>query len=218
MTKFKVTLLAYTQGVSGEQPEELTALFKRICNSGDSWETLKANNTPRNQNWRNKQTLKPKGGGSAHMGVLEHVSFTFLIEGVSRVMTHQLVRHRIASYLQMSQRVVPMEELDIIVPPSIKSTRFEIDFINFKRNLTRFYSAMVDDGIEAGDARYIMPHGMETRLIMTINARSLLHLLNERFINPHAQWEIKAIAEEMYEIVHKVCPILIDKELSDRWE
>jgi len=214
----KVTLLAYTQGVGGEQPEALTALFKRICNSGDDWKVLDANNTPKNQDWRNKQTLRPKKGGSAHMGVFEHISFTFLIEGGSRVMTHQLVRHRMASYLQMSQRIVPMEELDIIIPPSVKSTRFETDFIKFKRNLARLYTAMVDDGIEPGDARYIMPHGMETRILMTMNARSLMHFLNERLINPHAQWEIKEFARQMYEIINNLCPIVVNLETSDKWE
>jgi len=221
MNEIKVTLISNTVGSDILwEPEDLTALGKRICNSANSLEELIEDNYYKKVDWRNKKTLEEK-----HMGILEHISFTFLIEGGSRVMTHQLVRHRMASYLQMSQRVVPMKELDLIVPPDIIGTEWECVWLNKLKELKEIYEKMdaekKSDGkkrFDQGDIRYIMPHGMETRIWMTINGRSLCHFLKERLINPRAQWEIKEVARQMYELAYKVCPILINLETSGCWE
>ena len=214
MNEIKVTLISKSFGNEMFlEPEQIVAVGKRICNSAELLEVLTNDENIKKTDWRNLQTLKSK-----HMGVLEHILFTFLIEGVSRVMTHQLVRHRMASYLQMSQRTVPMENLDIIIPPSIKGTIYESRFKELKNQTTELYNDMTSGGIDEGDARYIMPHGMETRIWMTINARSLCHFLKERLINPRAQWEIKEVARQMYELAHMVCPTLINLETSEYWE
>ena len=221
MNNIKVTLISNTVGSDVLfEPEELTAIGKRICNSNETLEELTVDATSQKIDWRNKQTLKEK-----HMGILEHISFTFLIEGGSRVMTHQLVRHRMASYLQMSQRVVPMKDLNLIIPPDIQGTEWKSIWMEKLKELKEIYEKMdaekKPDGskrFDRGDIRYIMPHAMETRIWMTINGRSLCHFLKERLINPHAQWEIKEVARQMYELAHLVCPTLINLETSECWE
>jgi len=223
MNKPKVSLLGYTQGLMKfvlSSPEQLLSVGKRICNTDETLMDIAINNTDKMAKRRNLQTIK-----DGHMGVLEHIQFIFLIEGVSRVMTHQLVRHRMASYLQMSQRVVPMSKLHFFIPPSIQGTEWEHVWLEELEKLKEIYDKMdterLPDGkrrFDRGDIRYIMPHGMETRVWMTINGRSLCHFLKERLINSHAQWEIKEVARQMYEHAHNVCPDLIDIERSETWE
>jgi len=228
MNEIKVILVAYTEGIPMSldddlifiNPEDLTAIGKRICSSAQPLKELMKDNSHKKRDWRNIKTLEEK-----HMGILEHISFTFLIEGGSRNMTHQLVRHRMASYLQMSQRIVSMKDLDLIIPPDIKGTEWEPVWLQKLSELKEIYekmdAEMKPDGtkrFDPGDIRYIMPHGMETRIWMTINGRSLCHFLKERLINPRAQWEIKEVARQMYELAHTVCPILINLETGEYWE
>ncbi|MHA1305559.1 MAG: FAD-dependent thymidylate synthase, partial [Candidatus Heimdallarchaeaceae archaeon] len=113
-----VTLLSYTQGNSPalSDPELVTATIKRVCTTNRNFEDLI---DPNLKDWRNIKTIK-----DGHLGVLEHISFTFLVEGISRIVTHQIVRHRLASYLQMSQRTVPIDQLDIVVPKTIENSPF----------------------------------------------------------------------------------------------
>ena len=210
-----VTLVAYTQWNpevwrNPQHPEHIMATGKRICQSGEGLVDI-INETEKIA-IRNKATLK-----SGHMGVFEHISFTFLIEGGSRVMTHQLVRHRMASYLQMSQRAVPMSEVELIVPPTVPSD-IKLELYAAMLDCYTLYEKMRHLGIPMGDARYIMPHGMETRVWMTINARSLMHFFKERLINPGAQWEIKAVATQMHDLVSKVCPTIFDLKYQEHWE
>jgi len=228
-----VTLVSYTQFNPDlefekhierrSQPEHILAMGKRICQTKKHlWEIEEEVDEYEGDlvKKRNLATLK-----SGHLGVLEHVSFTFLIEGGSRVMTHQLVRHRMASYLQMSQRAVPMEDLDFIIPPTIaKGKDLEISADNFDKLTdaiglaTQAYTILVEIGVPKGDARYVMPHGMETRVWMTINTRSLLHFFKERLINPGAQWEIKGVAKQMHKLVFEIMPDIFDLRYAERWE
>ena len=176
-----------------------------------------------------------------HESPLEHVSFTFAIEGVSRVLTHQLVRHRLASYSQQSQRYVKLEQFEYIVPPAIeKNEKAKALFIEtmekdqeaynqivdelindkireFKkihdRDLTKKeYSAIEKQAIE--DARYVFPNACETKIVVTMNARSLLHFFNVRCCN-RAQWEIREMATEMLKECKKIAPALFKKAGPD---
>jgi len=208
----KVTLISCTTGLVEDlsDPELITATIKRICTSDQPINQLI---DPDLKDWRNKKTITDR-----HLGVLEHISFTFLIEGISRVCTHQLVRHRMASYLQMSLRYSSVENLDIVIPDTIKDTEFLDEYNEIFSKSKELYQRMVNNGIPKEDARFIIPHGIETRIIVTMNARSLIHFFKMRLKNPHAQWEIREVARLMYEEVKKVCPVLFSEEFSKFWE
>ena len=143
-----------------------------------------------------------------HTSTFEHVTFTFAVEGVSRVLTHQLVRHRIASYSQQSQRYVKEHDFETIVPPTIaKDPALKEKFDGLCGKIQALYNEMTEAGIPAEDARYILPNATETKIVVTMNARSLLHFFELRCCN-RAQWEIRALANMMLEEVKKVAPIL----------
>jgi thymidylate synthase (FAD) len=144
---------------------------------------------------------------SGHHSAIEHASFTFAIEGISRACSHQLVRHRIASYNQQSQRYVRfLDQPEFITPLSIKrksSLRKKYDEMN--KAVFECYKMLLDAGIEAEDARYILPNAIETKMVVTMNARSLLHFFQLRCCN-RAQWEIRNLANKMLKQVKKVAP------------
>lgn len=138
--------------------------------------------------------------------VLEHVVFTFLIEGVSRVASHQLVRHRIASYTQESQRYSAVER-EYVVPETVVKSGFEGRFKNLMEEAYRLYDDMVKAGVPYEDARYIIPQAVTTRLLMTVNLRELIHIACLR-LSPHAQWELREAVGLMVEEASKVIPEL----------
>ncbi|MEM2004630.1 MAG: FAD-dependent thymidylate synthase [Zestosphaera sp.] len=138
--------------------------------------------------------------------VLEHVVFTFLIEGISRVASHQLVRHRIASYTQESQRYSAVEK-GYVVPETVVKSGFESRFRDFMENAYRLYDEMVKAGIPYEDARYVMPQAVTTRLLMTVNLRELMHIACLR-LSPHAQWELREAVRLMVKEASRVVPEL----------
>lgn len=146
-----------------------------------------------------------------HMSVVEHASFTFSIEGVSRAMTHQLVRHRIASYTQQSQRYVAYDTLEKFVsPPSItKNAEAKKIFDETLERISEAYKKLLAIGIPKEDARFILPNAAKTNIIVTMNARELRHFFNLRCCN-RAQWEIREIAVEMLKQVKKATPALFE--------
>lgn len=144
--------------------------------------------------------------------VLEHISFTFLIEGISRVTSHQLVRHRLASYTQESQRYSGVEG-DFVIPPSIEERGFGEKFRKIFESAYALYQEMVEAGIPQEDARYIIPQAAETRILMTVNLRELLHIACLR-LSPGAQWEIKELVSLMLREAQAVVPE-IPKLLED---
>jgi len=145
---------------------------------------------------------------SGHMSVFEHASFTFAIEGISRVTSHQLVRHRLASYTQQSQRYVSLRDFKYITPASVNA-RSELAgrYHEMVRAAHRLYLEMLDAGIPAEDARYVLPNAAETRLVMTMNARELIHACSLRLCL-RAQWEIVELFEHIKAEVEKVAPRL----------
>ncbi len=146
-----------------------------------------------------------------HHSTLEHISFTFGIEGVSRALTHQLVRHRIASFSQQSQRYINFENFEYVTPKSIKKNEaIENKYIELMNSVRDFYKEMLDADIPKEDARYIFPNSVSSKLILTMNARSLLNFFSLRLCN-RAQYEIRSMAMEMYNCVKDVVPSIFEK-------
>lgn len=150
------------------------------------------------------RNIVEKGHGS----VLEHCVFTFAIEGISRACSHQLVRHRIASYSQQSQRYVNGEKFWFVTPKEIgdKSLLREM-YIDYMEQTTNFYKFLVESGIKKEDARYILPNATTTNIVVTMNARELLHFIELRS-SPRAQWEIRELAQEMLRQLKEVAPVI----------
>jgi len=144
-----------------------------------------------------------------HESVFEHASFTFKIEGISRVCTHQLVRHRIASYTQQSQRYVLLKDIEFIVPEDVQKSKFLDEFIEIAERAYELYRKMVRSGIKKEDARYILPHGVSTKIVVTMNARELRHFFRLR-CEKDAQWEIRTLAIKMLEKCYEVAPITFE--------
>lgn len=166
----------------------------------------------------NKEKLIKHILDSGHHSVLEHVTFTFAIDGVSRSLTHQLVRHRTASYSQQSQRFVNFtkgkdthEKLcTYIKPPKIEADPVCEDvFENVVSVIERAYKTLVARGIKPEDARYLLPNAASTRIVVTQNARALINFFGERCCTK-AQWEIRSLAWQMLQICQDVLPIVFD--------
>ncbi len=146
---------------------------------------------------------------SGHLSAVEHASFTFAIEGISRTCTHQLVRHRLASYNQQSQRYVKYQEKpEFIVPRSVgRKKTLKRNFEEISNLAFRLYLEMLEKGVPAEDARYILPQAIESKIIVTMNARELLHFFTLRCCN-RAQWEIQELAQTMLKLVKEIAPVL----------
>jgi len=138
--------------------------------------------------------------------VLEHASFTFSVSGISRACSHQLVRHRIASYTQQSQRYVKFkrEEIEYVTPPGLNEAQKK-KFREIMNLLADSYQEFLAEGVPAEDARYILPNAAQTKIIVTMNARELMHFFNMRLCT-RAQWEIRQLAREMLAEARKACP------------
>lgn len=145
---------------------------------------------------------------SGHLSPFEHVSFTFEISGISRACSHQLVRHRLASYTQQSQRYVSLEDLNYVTPSTIAfKPEIKAKFQKMVQATHELYSQMLEAGIPAEDARYVLPQAIETRLIVTMNARELLHAAGLRLCQ-RSQWEIRELFQQIKAEVKKVAPFI----------
>ena len=146
---------------------------------------------------------------SGHLSTLEHASYTFAIEGVSRALTHQLVRHRLASFNQQSQRYVKFAEgIETVKPESIAADeRASALFDEMIEKIEKAYQVLLDAGIPAEDARYLLPNAAETKIVVTMNIRELLHFFSLRCCN-RAQWEIRELAWKMLELARPTAPFI----------
>lgn len=156
-----------------------------------------------------------------HLSPFEHASYTFLLEGVSRSLTHQLVRHRVASYSQRSQRYVTHDTFDYIVPPSLEGRTVDtddgpVDAVDYYRSFMEHAScvygklrdALGGKGESANqDARYVLPNAAETKIMVSMNARELFHFFGERLCR-RAQWEIQRAADEMLRLAKEATPVI----------
>ena len=200
----KVELIAYTPN-----PDGLANLCAETCVS----KTIPTIKTSANGLRSLQEALD-----SRHESVIEHASFTFAVSGVSRALTHQLVRHRIASYSQQSQRYVDMSEATYIIPESIDKCLtpatpdgcpLNIEYVNAIRKCEEVYRKLVDAGVPPGEARYVLPNACTTNIIVTMNARSLMNFFAVRCCE-RAQSEIKELAYRMLELVKDVAPTIFE--------
>lgn len=146
---------------------------------------------------------------SGHYSTLEHASYTFAIEGVSRALTHQLVRHRLASYNQQSQRYVKFKNgVEVVKPHTVcENPQAEAIFDEAVSAATEAYQKLLAAGIPAEDARYLLPNAAESKIVVTMNIRELLHFFEHRCCN-RAQWEIRELAHAMLELVRPTAPYI----------
>lgn len=193
-----VQLLTHTP-----EPDKVAAAAARLCYSSSSIDRLLE------QGREEREALLAKILSLGHFSVLEHVAFTFGIEGISRACSHQLVRHRIASFSQQSQRYVSHKKQFAAVVPESISARPELleRYRGFLDEAHQAYRELLDAGVPAEDARFVLPNAAETKLVMTMNARELLHFFNLRCCR-RAQWEIRAMATEMLKLVRRASPLL----------
>lgn len=197
----KLKLITHTP-----EPERAVAMSARLCYSAIGAEDLE-------QNMSDEQVGKliEKLSSMGHLSTFEHASFTFAIEGISRVLTHQLVRHRIASYSQQSQRYVAEHGFEYIVPPTVAARpeareRYEA----LMGQIQAAYDELVALGVHQEDARYVLANATETKIVVTMNARSLLHFFEKRCCQ-RAQWEIRNLANAMLAEVQAAAPRLFAK-------
>lgn len=191
-----VKLLRYTS-----DPENLSALAAKLCYTDADILALEEKLTGGEINNFIEKIVK-----MGHHSVLEHVSFTFGIEGVSRALTHQLVRHRVASYSQKSQRYVKHKHgFEYVLPDSISESGLKNRYEEMMNSISSLYDELISAGIPSEDARYILPNACETKIIVTMNARELLHFFKMRCCN-RAQWEIRGMADKMLVECIKVAP------------
>jgi len=198
----KVQLMNYTK-----DPEKIVAQSARLCYSALGIEELRESLSNKSIIDLIKKIMK-----LGHYSVLEHANFTFAIEGISRVTSHQLVRHRLASFSQQSQRYVKIskEDFPYIIPKSVeKDEKLAKIFIEAIKELDKIYQQLLDYNIKAEDARYILPQAVTTKIIITANARELLHVFKLRCCN-RAQWEIREAAVKMLKEVKDIAPTIFE--------
>ena len=146
---------------------------------------------------------------SGHFSTLEHASYTFAIDGVSRALTHQLVRHRIASFNQQSQRYVKFTgDISVVKPGSVSgNAEAEAVFDEAIEAAVDAYHKLLDAGVPAEDARYLLPNAAESKIVVTMNVRELLHFFSLRCCN-RAQWEIREMSRRMLELARPTAPFI----------
>lgn len=207
-----VTLLAATP-----ESQELVASAGKLCCTHDVGDIFNSGSSDSAQFVHRLMRM-------GHTSPLEHAVFTFYIEGVSRAMTHQLVRHRLASYSQRSQRYVDHSGFDYIVPPELEGRTVDVEggpvdaVVYFEQTMqmiaeryARLRETLGREGEKGNeDARYALPNACETKIVVTMNARELLHFFEERLCL-RAQWEIRSAAGEMLKLVKGVCPAVFAK-------
>ena len=194
----KVTLISHTK-----DPEAVVAAAINQCYSAKSGEELKEG-----LDEAKRERLINIVMNSGHLSTIEHASFTFAVEGVSRALTHQLVRHRVASFSQQSQRYVKFKEGEFkyIIPAKIASSEDLKNKFETKMNeLGKFYEELLEAKIPAEDARSILPNACETKIVFTMNARSLLNFFEHRLCL-RAQSEIRELAGAMLKLVKPFAP------------
>lgn len=205
-TNIKVVLMSHTP-----EPERVIGTAARLCYSATDIEPLLCRTAEEDQH-----SFLEKLTAVGHLSPTEHASFTFAVEGISRACSHQLVRHRLASYSQQSQRYVSEERFDYIIPPSIReNSDLKAVFDRTMEEINRSYSHLIEElsaracSSEAAreDARFVLPNAAETKIMISMNARELLHFFSQRLCN-RAQWEIRALALAMLQLVKPLAPTI----------
>ncbi len=190
----EVKLIAITKYLGGGgTPEELIEEAGRAC-------------------YRSEPKGKPgdfvrRRIAEGHESIVEHASATFDISGISRACSHQIVRHRIASYSQESQRYVEMSSPEFVVPPLVsENPEAAAAFDRFCDSVSAAYSELRHLGIRKEDARFLLPNAAATRIIVTMNFRSWRHFIEMRALDPGAQWEISEVARRVLDVLNQQAP------------
>lgn len=202
-----VELIAHTP-----LPEQVCALGAKLCYAKADVAALRERISEQDQTAFLERIMQ-----SGHLSVLEHASFTFAVEGVSRVLLAQLTRHRLASFSVQSQRYVSLAEtFSYIIPPAIKAlgeeavSRYQAQMDQMQAWYVQWQQELGAKGESSNeDARFVLPNACETRLIVTMNTRELMHFFELRCCQ-RAQWEIRALAEEMLRICKREAPVLFE--------
>ena len=222
----KVKIIAYTPN-----PEEVVASAAKLCYSKVGVDEIQENLTE-----EGIEKFVSMLSAIGHHSPLEHCTFTFAVEGISRACSHQLVRHRIASYSQQSQRYVKLDKFDYIIPTAIENNEFAKDiFLNAMEQDKKAYNGIVEElmneyiassgytlasipkseynkleKLAIEDARYVFPNACETKIVFTMNVRTLMNFFTHRCCD-RAQWEIRDLANEMLIQVKEIAPTLFKK-------
>lgn len=216
----KVTLLTYTT-----EPERTVASAAKLCYSASDIATIKDGLTD-----ERTASFVEMLAEIGHESPIEHAYFTFGIEGVSRSLLAQITRHRIASFSVQSQRYVKEKDLAYVTPPEIAKDPETLKLFQdsmaqaeeaYHKLSDKLSAGYVEEYLKAGmdektarrnaekkaieDARFVLPNACETKMVMTINARSLMNFFHHRCCN-RAQWEIRDVADQMLALVSKVAP------------
>jgi len=216
----QVKLIAHTN-----DPEKTIAAAAKLCYSDAHIETLLDGLTP-----EKTAAFLQKLSDLGHASPIEHASFTFGVEGVSRTFLAQVTRHRIASFSVQSQRYVRLEDFRYVIPPEIEAIpqakakfieAMNADAAHYLELVKSLEEAHTKELVAAGlsekaarqkagkkaneDARFVLPNACETKMVMTMNCRSLLNFFNLRCCD-RAQWEIRAVADEMLRLVFPLAP------------
>lgn len=209
MEKLRVKLIAHTP-----EPDKVVTMAAKLCYSSIGVEEM-------SQKITDEEVERFLGMliSLGHESPVEHTTFTFAIEGISRACSHQLVRHRLASYSQQSQRYVKLSQFGYIIPKAIEENEKTKEiFINSMNRAQEDYNELVKQLVESGrtekeaieDARYVFPNACETKIVVTMNARSLFNFFEHRCCE-RAQYEIRELAYEMLKECKKAAPILFKK-------
>ncbi|HBT95717.1 MAG TPA: FAD-dependent thymidylate synthase [Coriobacteriia bacterium] len=195
----QVNLLYHTPN-----PERAVATAARLCYAPVGAAELMENMTDEQVD-KVLVTIMKSGHGSA----LEHGSYTFAVDGVSRALTHQLVRHRVASFNQQSQRYVTYSgEPEIVTPDTVATDEDTLAAFNTAIDVAyATYAQLIEAGIPAEDARYVLPNACVSKIVITMNIRELLHFFEVRCCN-RAQWEIRELARKMLALVEPTAPYI----------
>ena len=193
-----VQLLTHTP-----DPERVVAAAARLCYSASSIDDLMGREKAE------QEKLLRKILDLGHFSVLEHVSFTFGVEGISRACSHQLVRHRLASYSQQSQRYVSFDkQFDAVTPPTIsENPELAEKYEALMADIHQHYCDFLEAGVPAEDARFVLPNAATSKIVISMNARELNHFFRLRCCR-RAQWEIMLMAKEMLKLARQAAPAL----------
>jgi thymidylate synthase (FAD) len=188
----KVKIIATTQALDFE-PQYLIEYAGRVCTNSLS-------------RFGQSERFIRQRIDEQHLGLLEHNSVTFLVEGISRTASHQLVRHRLVSYAQMSERYCEFNEPSYVVPESIRKNEEALSaYTKIADGLFTMYCLLRADGIPKEDARFVLPKATKTTILITTNLRGYLHLFDMR-IHPAAQWEIRDMCIKMLDLLIYYAP------------
>lgn len=222
----KVNIIAHTP-----EPEKVISMAAKLCYSPVGVDEIEKNLTDESVD-KFINMLMSMG----HESPLEHVSFTFAVEGISRACSHQLVRHRIASYSQQSQRYVKLYQFEYIIPKEIEkideAKKVFIDAMKKDQEdydklvdilFNKHYKKLVQQGKDEKkakkdaekkaieDARYVFPNACETKIVFTMNVRSLYNFIEHRTCE-RAQWEIRDLATQMLKKLREISPVLFNNK------